>query len=152
MRWLLLIALLAPAGCAQNRAAEAPVDTSRAKQSAKAGRYQEANEIYRELVKANPKNAELRIEWGRFYLDRFQPADAADAGEEPGDLLRREKGVTLRPAPVPAFARVSAACAGGPRGPRAPGSTNLAVAAPTANRAARLGSNRCRSAAFHDQE
>ena len=28
-------------------------------------------------VKAHPKDANLRVRWGRMYLERWQPADAA---------------------------------------------------------------------------
>ena len=45
-------------------------------------RYGESNDTFRTLVKAHPRNASFRVRWGRLYLDRFQPADAAQLFEE----------------------------------------------------------------------
>ena len=45
-------------------------------------RHTEANDVFRELVKAHPRNAGYRVRWGRLYLERFQPADAAQLFEE----------------------------------------------------------------------
>jgi len=45
-------------------------------------RYSEANDAFRELVKAHPRNAGYRVRWGRLYLERYQPADAAQLFEE----------------------------------------------------------------------
>ncbi len=42
----------------------------------KARRYQEANEVFKALVAANPNNAHYRVRWGRLYLDHWQPAEA----------------------------------------------------------------------------
>jgi tetratricopeptide (TPR) repeat protein len=39
-------------------------------------RYKEANDTFRELVAAHPRNAEYRVRWGQLYFARFQPADA----------------------------------------------------------------------------
>jgi cellulose synthase operon protein C len=45
-------------------------------------RYVEANDAFRELVKAHPRNAGYRVRWGRLFLERFQPADAAKLFDE----------------------------------------------------------------------
>jgi tetratricopeptide (TPR) repeat protein len=45
-------------------------------------RYVEANDAFRDLVKAHPRNAGYRVRWGRLYLERFQPADAAQLFDE----------------------------------------------------------------------
>jgi tetratricopeptide (TPR) repeat protein len=39
----------------------------------KARRYQEANEVFKVLVAAQPKNALYRVRWGRMYLEHWQP-------------------------------------------------------------------------------
>jgi len=39
--------------------------------------YEGANAAFRELVKAHPNNPDYRVRWGRLYLERFQPQDAA---------------------------------------------------------------------------
>ena len=45
-------------------------------------RYVEANDAFRALVNAHPRNAEYRVRWGRLFLERFQPADAAQLFQE----------------------------------------------------------------------
>jgi tetratricopeptide (TPR) repeat protein len=40
-------------------------------------RYREANDTFRALVAAHPRNAEYRVRWGRLFLDRFQAPEAA---------------------------------------------------------------------------
>ncbi len=45
-------------------------------------RYFEANDEFREAVKAQPKSAEIRVEWGGLYLDHYQAGDAAKLFEE----------------------------------------------------------------------
>ncbi|HTQ53288.1 MAG TPA: tetratricopeptide repeat protein [Bryobacteraceae bacterium] len=45
-------------------------------------RYREANDAFRALVDGHPRNAEYRVRWGRLFLDRFQPADAAQLFKE----------------------------------------------------------------------
>jgi len=45
-------------------------------------RYFEANDEFREALKEKPKSAEIRVEWGRLYLDHYQPGDAAKLFEE----------------------------------------------------------------------
>jgi cellulose synthase operon protein C len=45
-------------------------------------RYFEANDEFRRAAKAQPKSAAIRVEWGRLYLDHYQPGDAAQLFEE----------------------------------------------------------------------
>ncbi len=40
-------------------------------------RWDDANQVFREALKEQPKSAAVRLEWGRFYLDHYQPGDAA---------------------------------------------------------------------------
>lgn len=40
------------------------------------GRWQDANDAFREAVQAQPKNPDYRVRWGRLFLERMQPADA----------------------------------------------------------------------------
>ena len=46
------------------------------------GRYDEANDEFRAAYKNQPKSATVRVEWGRLYLDHYQPGDAARLFEE----------------------------------------------------------------------
>jgi tetratricopeptide (TPR) repeat protein len=46
------------------------------------GDYKSANDVFKALVKARPKDANLRVRWGRMYLDHSQPADASDCFKE----------------------------------------------------------------------
>ncbi len=46
------------------------------------GLYDEANDQFRLAVKQQPKAAEIRTEWGRLYLEHYQPGDAAKLFEE----------------------------------------------------------------------
>jgi tetratricopeptide (TPR) repeat protein len=43
----------------------------------RAHRYQDANTMFRALEAKEPKNADIKIAWGRLFLDHAQPADAA---------------------------------------------------------------------------
>jgi len=40
-------------------------------------RYDDANEAFRALVAAHPRNAEYRVRWGRLYLERYDGQEAA---------------------------------------------------------------------------
>jgi len=44
--------------------------------------YGGANEAFRDLVKKYPKNADYRARWGRLFLERFNPAEAAKLFDE----------------------------------------------------------------------
>ncbi len=45
-------------------------------------RFKDANEVFREVIKENPKNAEYRVQWGLLFLERFNPDEAAGLFEE----------------------------------------------------------------------
>jgi cellulose synthase operon protein C len=65
-------------------------------------RYFEANDQFRKAAKAQPKSAAIRVEWGRLYLDHYQPGDAAQLFEE---------AIEIDPSYAPAYlelARVAA--------------------------------------------
>ncbi|HUA21921.1 MAG TPA: tetratricopeptide repeat protein [Bryobacteraceae bacterium] len=40
-------------------------------------RYKESNDVFREVIKDNPKNAEYRVEWGKLFQERFNSQEAA---------------------------------------------------------------------------
>lgn len=44
--------------------------------------YDAANAVFRELVKAQPKNPDYKVRWGRLFLERFNPEDAAALFQE----------------------------------------------------------------------
>ena len=46
------------------------------------GRYEEANGEFRTAAKQQPNSAAVRVEWGRLYLEHYQPGDAAKLFEE----------------------------------------------------------------------
>lgn len=54
--------------------AESPLE--RAERLWAARDYQEANEAFRAAVQAAPRDANVRVRWGRLFLDRFNPAEA----------------------------------------------------------------------------
>lgn len=61
-----------------------------AKTLQKERRYQDANNLYRQLVADYPNNPEIRVAWGRLYLEHWQPDVAHDLFAEalkikPGD-------------------------------------------------------------------
>ena len=45
-------------------------------------RYEEANTAFREAVKERPKDAALRVRWGRLLLERFNAGDATGLFQE----------------------------------------------------------------------
>ena len=74
MRLLLAVLLTAAALSAQT--------LEQAESLWKQHRYFEANDAFRALVNGHPRNAEYRVRWGRLFLERFQPADAAQLFQE----------------------------------------------------------------------
>lgn len=46
------------------------------------GQYDEANDQFRVAIKEQPKSAQVRTEWGKLYLEHYQPGDAAKLFEE----------------------------------------------------------------------
>jgi tetratricopeptide (TPR) repeat protein len=50
--------------------------------------YTKANDAFRAAIKAQPKNADLRVRWGRLYLEHWQPADATDLFNEALEITK----------------------------------------------------------------
>jgi tetratricopeptide (TPR) repeat protein len=48
--------------------------------------YAAANNAFQAAVKARPKDANLKVRWGRMFMEYSQPADAADLFKEALDL------------------------------------------------------------------
>ena len=46
------------------------------------GDFKNANDAFRTAVKARPKDANVRVRWGRMYLEHYQAPDAADLFNE----------------------------------------------------------------------
>lgn len=57
--------------------------------------YREANDQFRLAVEKDPRNALYRVRWGRLYLERYQPADAAQLFREALELEPRHPGALL---------------------------------------------------------
>jgi tetratricopeptide (TPR) repeat protein len=68
---------------------------ARAERLWKLERYQEANDEFRTAVERNPKDATLRVRWGRFFLERFNKAEAAKLFEEALELDPGNAGALL---------------------------------------------------------
>jgi len=47
-----------------------------------AGDFKTANDVFRAAVKLHDKDPNLRVRWGRMYLEHWQPADAEDLFKE----------------------------------------------------------------------
>jgi tetratricopeptide (TPR) repeat protein len=58
-------------------------------------RYQEANDAFSALVKAQPKSPDARVRWGRLLLERFNKKDAADLFREALELQKEHAGALL---------------------------------------------------------
>jgi len=58
-------------------------------------RYTEANDSFRALVAAHPKNPDYRVRWGRLLLERFNPKEAADLFREALELKKDHAGALL---------------------------------------------------------
>ncbi len=61
----------------------------------RAHRYQEANGAFTALVKANPKNPDFKVRWGRLFLERFNSADAASLFQEALQIKKDHAGALL---------------------------------------------------------
>ena len=61
----------------------------------KAHRYVDANEVFKQLVANNPKNAEYKVRWGRLFLDRGQSSDAAGLFNEALAVRKDDPGALL---------------------------------------------------------
>ncbi len=76
-------------------AQQRPDPAARAEALWKLERYQEANNEFRAAVERNPKNAALRVRWGRLFLERFNKAEAAKLFEEALELQPNNAGALL---------------------------------------------------------
>lgn len=88
-RVAILLMLAAPLLSAQAQT----LDQAKALQ--KAHRYQEANDIFKQLVAAHPDNADYRVAWGRLYLEHWQPGDAQQLFEEALKIKPEHAGAVL---------------------------------------------------------
>jgi tetratricopeptide (TPR) repeat protein len=61
----------------------------------RAHQYKEAGQIFESLVKANPKNADLKVRYGRLLLERFNAADAAALFQEALEIKKDHAGALL---------------------------------------------------------
>jgi tetratricopeptide (TPR) repeat protein len=57
--------------------------------------YLQANEQFRLAVARSPKNADYRVRWGRLFLERFQPKDAAQLFQEALEIDHNHAGAML---------------------------------------------------------
>ncbi len=57
--------------------------------------YAAANTHFRALVEANPKNANLKVRWGRLFLERFNAADAEGLFKEALAIDPKNAGALL---------------------------------------------------------
>ena len=57
--------------------------------------YDAANTAFRDLVKTHPKNADYRVRWGRLFLERFNPAEAAKLFGEAITIKKDHPGALL---------------------------------------------------------
>lgn len=75
------------------------LDLGKSLQQAKAlqkeRRYDDANNLLRQLAAEYPKNADVRVVWGRLYLEHWQPADAEDLFKEAVQIDDKNAGALL---------------------------------------------------------
>ncbi len=57
--------------------------------------YDAANNAFRDLVKAQPKNPDYKVRWGRLFLERFNSADAGKLFEEALVIKKDHPGALL---------------------------------------------------------
>lgn len=58
-------------------------------------RYDDANNAFRALEKAYPKNPDYKVRWGRLLLERFNPGEAADLFREALEIKKDHAGALL---------------------------------------------------------
>ena len=80
MKRAFFIVMLAALAGAQVREAEA---------FQKAGRLHEANDAFRAALKQSPNSADIRVRWGRLYLQTYQEDDAWNLFEEAAKIEPR---------------------------------------------------------------
>ncbi|MBX9600542.1 MAG: tetratricopeptide repeat protein [Bryobacteraceae bacterium] len=73
---------LAEAGSCFQGLTRSPVPLLRAEGFWGLGRFSDANDQFRVAEKMDPKNAAVKVRWGRMFEERYQPADAAKLFEE----------------------------------------------------------------------
>ena len=61
---------------------EAQVTTNQAEVLWRAHDYKAASNAFRDLVALHPNDANLKVRWGRLFLERFNPSDAANLFKE----------------------------------------------------------------------
>ena len=61
----------------------------------KARKYQDANNEFRALIAKNPKNPDYRVQWGRMYLEHWQPDIASDLFKEALEIKENHAGALL---------------------------------------------------------
>ena len=59
------------------------------------GQFEKANDQFRLAVEARPENPDYRVRWGRMFLERFQPGDAAQLFEEALEIDSQHAGAML---------------------------------------------------------
>lgn len=79
--WALLASLALP-GIAPAQRLDPVKSLEQAKSLQKQRRYQDANEIFRQLVADWPENADLRVAWGDLYREHWQPDVASQLYQE----------------------------------------------------------------------
>ena len=57
--------------------------------------YDDANDAFRALVKAHPKNPDYRVRWGRLFLERFNPATPPTCFKEALEIKKDHAGALL---------------------------------------------------------
>ncbi len=71
--------------------------------------YKEANEQFREALKAHPKSVDIRVRWGRLFLERFNKDEAKGLFEEALEIKENDAAASLGLALVAAESYSSAA-------------------------------------------
>jgi tetratricopeptide (TPR) repeat protein len=61
----------------------------------KAKRYDDANNVFRALVGAQPNNPDYKVRWGRLLLERFNKKDSADLFNEALEIKKDHAGALL---------------------------------------------------------
>lgn len=59
------------------------------------GQYEDANQQFRLAAARNPRSADVRVRWGRLFLERFNKEDAAKLFQEALDLHGGDAGALL---------------------------------------------------------
>ncbi len=57
--------------------------------------YKEANEQFKEALKQHPKSVEIRVRWGRLFLERFNKDEAKGLFEEALEIKENDAGASL---------------------------------------------------------